>query len=86
MIRYLMYYTLLCTLYIYRHPSTASRPTFHVLHHALSRDSRRLLSWSKGDTGSHTQASALGAPLETALELYVDLQRTYIISSSSTST
>jgi len=45
---------------------------------SLSLPDTSLLRWNEEDKAVHPEASTLGAELETAVELYKEMQRTYI--------
>ena len=65
-----------------RHPESSGRPSFEDLVLSLSdgenHDEANLLKWSDEDKAIHPQAATLGADLETAQCLYMDLQMAYI--------
>ena len=62
----------------YRHPDPRSRPQFGQIAKLLSGSSGYLLGWSDEDKQiAGEDATKLGAPLESAYHLYVDLQQTY---------
>ena len=61
-----------------RHPQTSERPTFIRVLQSLSLPDTRLLRWNEEDKAVHPKASTLGAELETAVELYRELQRTHL--------
>ena len=68
-------------LYVYRQPESAHRPTFPQLVELLSRADFELFGWEEEDLRNNDpmQVKTIGAPLETAKNLYPDLQRSYII-------
>ena len=59
-----------------------SRPSFTEVVEALSEPEIDLLCWSEEDTAVHPQAEVLGAPLEAGVDLYPELQGTYVVHSS----
>ena len=64
---------------ICRNPDPRSRPQFGQLVSVLAGNSEYLLGWSDEDKQSCSKdAMALTAPLETANDLYYDLQSTYM--------
>lgn len=64
-----------------RHPIASSRPTFSEILTGLLKD--EVLSIPAEDQTTHPQASLLGASLEAGLEMYKDLQNTYLSQQSS---
>ena len=63
----------------YRHPETSGRPSFASLVSRLSQPENQLLKWTdRNKNVTHSQSTMLGAPLETASNLYSDLQNTYM--------
>ena len=73
---YVIYTTIHLSLSIYRHQQSNSRPSFTDLVTTLSNGSG-LLNWSESDKQTHKQATLLGASLDTAENLYIDLQLIY---------
>ena len=67
-----------CCCTYFRNADKSSRPDFAELVHALSSPTTDLLSWSEEDMRVHPQAAVLGAPLEAGIDLYPELQRTYM--------
>ena len=62
----------------YRHPDPTSRPQFGQITKVLSGSSGYLLGWSDKDKQiGGEDATKLGAPLESAYNLYSDLQWSY---------
>ena len=62
-----------------RHPETSGRPSFASLVSRLSQPENQLLKWTDRDKSiAHPQSTMLGAPLETASELYTNLQHLYL--------
>ena len=61
-----------------RHPDAAQRPSAANISHWLSRPDSQLLRWSDEDRAVHPRASLLGAELEATVELYKELQESYI--------
>jgi len=65
-------------LYAHRNPEPKSRPQFQQITQLLASNRNYLLSWSDEDREiAGEEASKLGAPLESANDLYFDLQTTY---------
>ena len=64
--------------YIYRHPDPRSRPQFGQITKLLTGNSGYLLGWSDEDKQiGGEDAMKLGASLESANNLYYDLQLQY---------
>ena len=62
----------------YRHPDPRSRPQFGQVTKLLSGNSGYLLGWSDKDKQiGGEDAMKLGAPLESAYNLYSELQQKY---------
>ena len=63
-----------------RQPESSHRPTFPQLVELLSRADFELFAWEEEDlrNSDPLQVKIIGAPLETAKNLYPDLQRSYI--------
>ena len=63
-----------------RQPESYRRPTFPQLVELLSRAVFELFAWEEEDLKERDplQIKTIGAPLETAKNLYLDLQMTYI--------
>ena len=62
----------------YRNPDPRSRPQFGQITKLLAGNTGYLLGWSDKDKQiSGEEATKLGAPLESAYDLYSDLQQTY---------
>ena len=71
-----MYYSITA---FYRNPDARSRPQFGQLTKLLFGGSEYLLGWSDEDKQSASEdAIKLGAPLESASCLYLDLQQQYL--------
>ena len=63
-----------------RHPDPRSRPQFGQITKLLSGDSGYFLGWSDKDKQIGSEdAAKLGAPLESAYYLYLDLQQKYCL-------
>ena len=64
----------------YRQPDSSDRPTFPQLVELLTRADFELFAWEEEDlrNSDPLQVKTIGAPLETAKNLYSDLQRSYI--------
>jgi len=63
-----------------RNPEPRSRPQFRQITRILANDSKYLLGWSDEDKQiGGDDAVILGAPLDSANDLYIDLQHKYII-------
>ena len=75
----LLYYVTL--LFHIRQPDSSDRPTFPQLVELLSRADFELFAWEEEDlrNSDPLQVKTIGAPLETAKNLYPDLQRSYYI-------
>ena len=72
-----MYVAVSCIVF-YRHPNPRSRPQFGQITKLLSGNSGHLLSWSDKDKSIDGEGAAkLGAPLESAYNLHLDLQQAY---------
>ena len=68
----------ICCIVFYRHPDPRSRPQFGQIMKLLSGNRECLLGWSDKDKQiGGEDAMKLGAPLESAYNLYSDLQQTY---------
>ena len=63
---------------MHRNPDKNSRPTFSAIVEVLNKPEEVLLHWSEEDRMVHPQASVLGAPLDAASKLYLQLQRQYL--------
>ena len=64
--------------FYYRHPDPRSRPQFGQITKLLTGNSGYLLGWSDEDKQiGGEDATKLGAPLESAYNLYLKLQQTY---------
>ena len=63
----------------YRHPDPRSRPQFGQITKIMSGNSKNLLGWSDEDKqiAGGEDATKLGAPLDSACNLYSNLQKTY---------
>ena len=61
-----------------RHPDPSGRPNFPAVVQSLSRSDLELLKWSEEDKTAHPEATLLGTELDTATELYTDLQNMYL--------
>jgi hypothetical protein len=59
-----------------RHPTPSARPNFSEVLASLLKDN--VLSIPRADKRSHPDAGMLGANLEAGLEMYKDLQNTYL--------
>ena len=70
------------SLHTYRQPESGNRPTFPQLVELLSRADFELFTWEEEDLRNSTsdplKVKTTGAPLETAKNLYHDLQTSYI--------
>ena len=67
-----------------RQPESIRRPTFPQLVELLSRADFELFVWEEEDLrNSDPQVKVIGAPLETAKDLYLELQRTYMSQTAS---
>ncbi len=65
-------------MYVYfRHPISASRPTFSEVATWLSYPDPELLKWSESDKSVHPEATKLGANILCGGRLYPDLQSQY---------
>ena len=63
---------------LYRHPDPRSRPQFGQITKLLAGNTGYLLGWSDEDKQiGDKDAMKLGAPLESANDLYYDLQLQY---------
>ena len=71
---------LITTLIFLRQPESSDRPTFPQLVELLSRADFELFGWEEEDlrNSDPMQVKTIGAPLETAKNLYPDLQKSYI--------
>lgn len=65
------------SIHISRNPDHAQRPTFESIYDYLDSPEESLLQWHDRDIVQDKLAHLLGAPLEEANNLYLDLQRTY---------
>ena len=65
----------LCT---HRHPSAASRPKYQGILTSLLEDPKKVLHIPQCDASSHSLACLLGSPLAAGLNMYPDLQDTYV--------
>ncbi len=63
----------------HRHPKTNERPNFGDILTSTLKDKEEVLSIPKKDTLTHDQANCLGASLEAGLEMYKQLQNTYLV-------
>lgn len=62
----------------YRHPEHSERPPFtKIVKHLEESSGDTLLRWNKENNIRGKNAHILGAPLDEASDLYVDLQRVY---------
>ena len=62
----------------HRQPEKKQRPTFLQLVELLSRANFELFVWEEEDLNDlDPQVKVIGAPLETARNLYLNLQRSY---------
>ena len=61
-----------------RHPHTSSRPGFRELTIALTGSQLDMLLIPQVDLCTHKLAGVLGAPLEAAKDMYMDLKNKYI--------
>ena len=67
-----------CNIMVFRHPDPRSRPQFGQITRLLTDNSGYLLGWSDEDKQiGGEDAMKLGAPLESAYNLYYDLQLQY---------
>ena len=68
------------TLFCCRQPESSQRPTFPQLVELLSRADYELFMWEEADLKrmNNPQVKEIGAPLDTAKELYQDLQKSYM--------
>ena len=57
---------------------TSKRPCFADVSNELSLPDSQLLKWSEEDKTTHAGADKLGADLDSAQNLYTDLQLVYI--------
>ena len=74
---YTLVYSNHCIVF-YRNPDPRSRPQFGQITKLLSGSSEYLLGWSDEDKKAGGEdATKLGAPLESACNLYLDLQQSY---------
>jgi len=72
------HYNLLLSTFLCRDPDPKSRPQFQKIIELLAGNRSYLLGWSDEDREiASKDASKLGAPLESANNLYYDLQTTY---------
>ena len=61
-----------------RQPESSDRPNFRQILELLCRADFELFSWEEEDTKDcNPQVKKIGAPLEVAKNLYVDLQTIY---------
>ena len=68
----------MCCMVSYRHPDPRSRPQFGQIMKLLSDGNGYLLSWSDKDKQiGGEDATKLEGPLESAYNLYLDLQQIY---------
>ena len=68
----------MCVIDGFRNPEPRSRPQFGQISKLLSGNTRYLLGWSDEDKQfGGDDALKLGAPLESAYNLYYDLQLQY---------
>ena len=74
------YYITLILICHNRQPESYRRPTFPQLVELLSRADFELFAWEEEDLkdSDPLQIKTIGAPLETAKNLYFDLQTSYI--------
>ena len=62
----------------YRQPQSSQRPTFSQLVEMLSRAEFELFMWEEEDLRDcDPQVKVIGAPLEVAQNLYLDMQNMY---------
>lgn len=62
----------------YRNPDHEKRPSFkQICSQHLQESSARLLYWSPDDNNLSPSVGLLGAPLEQAFKLHMDLQEKY---------
>ena len=62
-----------------RHPDSSSRPDFVSVVQQLSLPDTKLLKWSEEDKATDPEAATLGAGLDKAVDLYMDLQKQYTV-------
>ena len=62
----------------HRHSDSSSRPDFVSVVQQLSLPDTKLLKWSEEDKATDPEAATLGAGLDKAVDLYKDLQKTYV--------
>ena len=68
-----------CHHQLFRQPESSRRPKFPQLVEMLSRADFELFAWEEEDLKSNDpQVKVIGAPLETAKNLYPELQRSYL--------
>jgi hypothetical protein len=60
-----------------RNPATSARPKFLELTTQLSSPDSELLKWSEEDESVNPEAAQLGADLQCAINLHMDLQHRY---------
>lgn len=69
-----LYYTL------YRSPEQSNRPTFADIFETVGGSDTELLRWSENDLAKLSNlAMQLGAPLDEAKDMFLDLQRKNIV-------
>ena len=74
-------------MYIRRQPESSYRPTFPQLLELLSRADFELFAWEEEDVKDcNPQVKTIGAPLEIAKNLYLELQATYVNNNKDRST
>ena len=62
----------------FRQPDSIQRPTFPQLIEMLSRTDFKLFAWEEEDLrGGDLRVKVIGAPLETAKNLFLELQKSY---------
>lgn len=62
----------------YRHPTANNRPSFGEIITSTLKDKQEVLTIPTKDQDTHEQANLLGASLEAGLDMYKDLQNTYL--------
>ena len=63
--------------HIYRHPRASSRPRFRELTIVLTGNELDVLSIPEEDLHTHKLAGVLDAPVDSAKDMYWDLQNKY---------
>ena len=62
---------------LYRHPKASKRSSFVDVKGELSLPDPTLMKWREEEKSGNPEALRLGASLESAQDLYMDLQNTY---------